>query len=47
MDEVLVAALALDRPDEFLQAGVHDFDEIYEIPPHERSVEVPAPPGVN
>ena len=47
MDEVLVAALALDAPDDFLREGDHDFDEIYEMQPHERPVEVPAPPGVN
>jgi ATP-dependent Lon protease len=47
MDEVLVSALALEHPDQFIHEGNHDFDEIYEIPPHERPVEVPAPPGVN
>jgi ATP-dependent Lon protease len=47
MDEVLVAALALEHPDQFIHEGNHDFDEIYEIPPQERSLEVPAPPGVN
>ena len=47
MDEVLVAALALTEPGDFLKEGDHDFDEIYEMPPQERPVEVPAPPGVN
>jgi ATP-dependent Lon protease len=47
VDEVLAAALALEYPGQFLHDGDHDFDEIYEVPRHERPVEVPAPPGVN
>jgi ATP-dependent Lon protease len=47
MDEVLGAALALGNPENFLREGDHDFDDIHEIPPHERAVEVPAPAGVN
>jgi len=47
MDDVLAAALALGNPEGFLRDGDHDFDDIHEIPPNERAVEVPAPPGVN
>jgi ATP-dependent Lon protease len=47
MDEVLASALALGDPERFLRDGDHDFDDIHELPPHERAVEVPAPPGVN
>jgi ATP-dependent Lon protease len=48
MDEVLAAALAIPNAGAFLRAGDHDFDDILEIPPHERpAVEVPAPQGVN
>jgi len=47
MDEVLLAALALDNPDSFLQDGDHEVDEIHEIPLREGSVEVPHPAGVN
>ena len=47
MDEVLVAALAVPDPEVFLRDGDHDFDDIHEIPPHERSIEVPTQPGVN
>jgi len=44
---VLGAALALGNPEGFLREGDHDFDDIHEIPPQERAVEVPAPAGVN
>jgi ATP-dependent Lon protease len=47
MDDVLAAALALGDPAGFLRDGDHDVDEIHEIPPQDRSVEVPAPAGVN
>jgi ATP-dependent Lon protease len=47
MDDVLGAALALGNPEGFLREGDHDFDDIHEIPPQERAVEVPAPAGVN
>jgi ATP-dependent Lon protease len=47
MDEVLGAALSLEHPEAFLRDGDHDFDEIHEIPPPERPVEVPVPAGVN
>ena len=32
MDEVLAHALAVSDPEEFLQAGIHDLDDIYEVP---------------
>ena len=47
MDDVLAAALALGDPAGFLRDGDHDVDEIHEIPPQDRSVEVPAQAGVN
>jgi ATP-dependent Lon protease len=47
MDEVLASALAIVEPERFLRDGDHDFDDIHEIPHQERSVEVPAPQGVN
>ena len=47
MDEVLLAALALENPESFLQEGDHEVDEIREIPLPEGSVEVPHPAGVN
>jgi hypothetical protein len=47
MDQVLVAALALADPEGFLREGDHDLDEILEGVSRERSVEVPAHPGVN
>ena len=48
MDEVLAAALAIPNVGGFLRDGDHDFDDILEIPPHERpAVEVPVPQGVN
>ena len=47
MDEVLAAALALGDPEAFLHDGDHDVDGIHEIPTQDRSVEVPAPVGVN
>jgi len=48
MDQVLVAALALQSPETFLQEGDHQFDDIHEVPLGERgTVEVPAPAGVN
>ena len=49
MDEVLAHALAVADPSAFLQAGVHDLDEIYEVP-HSSSgapTDVPHPAGVN
>ena len=47
MDEVLLAALALENPDSFFREGDHEVDEIHEIPLREGSVEVPHPAGVN
>ncbi len=48
MDEVMAQALAVDDPAAFLREGVHDINDIYEIPAHERpATELPAPPGVN
>ncbi|MGH0033235.1 MAG: endopeptidase La [Myxococcota bacterium] len=47
MDEVLASALALGNPEGFLRDGDHDFDDIHEIPPQDRAIEVPAQPGVN
>jgi hypothetical protein len=47
MDEVLAAALDLGDPGGFLREGDHDIDEIHELKSPDRSVEVPAPAGVN
>ena len=47
MDDVLLAALALESPETFLQEGDHEVDEIREMPLREGSVEVPHPAGVN
>ena len=47
MDEVLGAALSLADPGAFLRVGDHDFDEIHELPPGAKPVEIPAPVGVN
>jgi ATP-dependent Lon protease len=48
MDEVLSLALAVDDPDAFLQDGIHELDDIYEIPPGTRAhTDVPHPAGVN
>jgi ATP-dependent Lon protease len=49
MDEVLAHALAVSDPGTFLQAGVHDLDEIYEVPrsPAASPTDVPHPAGVN
>ncbi len=49
MDEVLAHALAVSDPGSFLQAGVHDLDEIYEVPrsPAGSPTDVPHPAGVN
>jgi len=49
MDEVLAHALAVRDPEEFLKAGIHDLDDIYEVPrgPMETTGDVPHPAGVN
>ena len=49
MDEVLAHALAVPDPSAFLQAGVHDFDDIYEVPRTSTGAptDVPLPAGVN
>ncbi len=49
MDEVLFHALAVADPRDFLQGGVHDLDEIYEVPrtPAASPTDVPHPAGVN
>ncbi len=49
MDEVLAHALAVPDPGAFLQSGVHDFDEIYEVPRSSTGspTDVPHPAGVN
>jgi ATP-dependent Lon protease len=51
MDEVLAHALAVPDPDNFLQAGVHELDDIYEVPLGNGSArptaDVPHTAGVN
>ncbi len=49
MDQVLVAALALDYPEDFLREGDHELDGIIEVPPGRRPAvsELPTPAGVN
>ncbi len=49
MDEVLALALAVSDPDTFLQSGIHELDDIYEVPrgPVETTGTVPHPAGVN
>jgi ATP-dependent Lon protease len=51
MDEVLAAALALSDPTNFLRAGDHSLDDIYDDAPPpplpEPVVEMPSPAGVN
>ncbi|HKX45344.1 MAG TPA: endopeptidase La [Planctomycetota bacterium] len=51
MDEVLAHALAVPDPENFLQAGVHELDEIYEVPLGAtlpaHTADVPHPAGVN
>jgi len=49
MDEVLAHALAVPDPSAFLQSGVHDFDDIYEVPRASTGAptDVPHPAGVN
>ncbi|MDG2335414.1 MAG: endopeptidase La [Myxococcota bacterium] len=49
MDEVLAHALAVADPGAFLQSGVHDLDEIYEVPRASSGAptDVPHPAGVN
>jgi len=49
MDEVLAHALAVPDPGAFLQSGVHDLDEIYEVPRSSAGAptDVPHPAGVN
>jgi ATP-dependent Lon protease len=49
MDEVLAEALAVSDPDTFLQAGIHELDDIYEVPrgPVESTGDLPHPAGVN
>ena len=51
MDEVLAHALAVSDPTNFLQSGVHELDEIYEVPLGaglgSHAADVPHPAGVN
>ena len=49
MDEVLAHALAVDDPGAFLQEGVHDLEDIYEVPRLSSGAptDVPHPAGVN
>jgi ATP-dependent Lon protease len=47
MDEVLFHALAVADPSAFLQEGIHDIDDIYEVPKSPKSTEVAHPAGVN
>ena len=49
MDEVLAHALAVDDPGAFLQDGVHDLEDIYEVPRLSSGAptDVPHPAGVN
>jgi ATP-dependent Lon protease len=47
MDEVLAAALAVADPASFLKDGIHDIDDIYEVPRTPKGTEVAHPAGVN
>ena len=50
MDEVLSHALAIPDPESFLQSGIHELDEIYEVPRSSAvtpTTDVPHPAGVN
>ena len=48
MDEVLARALVIADPEQFLQDGFHDIDDIYEVPPAPvATTDVPHPAGVN
>ncbi|MDG2048528.1 MAG: endopeptidase La [Myxococcota bacterium] len=50
MDEVLAVALAVPDPENFLQSGMHELDEIYEValrPPPAPTADIPHPAGVN
>ncbi len=47
MDEVLAHALAVADPSTFLKEGIHDIDDIYEVPRTPKSTDVPHPAGVN
>ncbi|MBW2384743.1 MAG: endopeptidase La [Deltaproteobacteria bacterium] len=50
MDEVLSHALAVPDPETFLQSGIHELDEIYEVPRPAGvapTTDVPHPAGVN
>jgi ATP-dependent Lon protease len=47
MDEVLGAALSLAEPAAFLRKGDHEFDDIHEVPPPAKPVEISVPAGVN
>jgi ATP-dependent Lon protease len=47
MDEVLANALAVADPDTFLADGIHDMDDIYEVPGGPKETNVPHPAGVN
>ena len=47
MDEVLAHALAVPDPSAFLNDGIHDIDDIYEVPRSPQSTDVPHPAGVN
>jgi ATP-dependent Lon protease len=50
MDEVLSHALAVPDPETFLQSGIHELDEIYEVPRPggvAPTTDVPHPAGVN
>ena len=49
MDEVLAHSLAVKDPSAFLQSGVHDLEEIYELPRNTSGspTDVPHPAGVN
>ncbi len=47
MDEVLGLALAVADPETFLKDGVHDIDDIYEVPTSPKTTDVAHPAGVN
>ena len=50
MDEVLAHALAVPDPKNFLQAGMHELDDIYEVPLRSTpapTADIPHPAGVN
>jgi len=47
MDEVLATALAVADPGSFLKDGIHEIDDIYEVPAGPKATAVDHPAGVN